>query len=192
MKIFSGRYNVHMMTGTAIHPSELLPRLLDGLCRRWSALRPTALLDTRWTMALLCLLLLGTPQQAMAGEGPQVVDLPTVRKQLRSQILEGRAQPALQRILALRKEHADDAGLALLEGEAYYATERFELAVDAFRNGLVAPCSNWGVIVKRWSSSSRCSSGRKPPIAHVATSERVSPGKVSATSSKRWVSISRH
>ena len=80
--------------------------------------------------------MLHTPPQALAGESPLVIDLPTVRKQLRSQILEGRAQPALQRILALRKEHADDAGLALLEGEAYYATERFELAVDAFRNGL--------------------------------------------------------
>ena len=123
VKIFSGRYNVPMMTGTAIHPSDLLPRLRNGRCRRC-------------VLTLLCMLMLATPQPAMAGESPLVIDLPTVRKQLRSQILEGRAQPALQRILALRKEHADDAWLALLEGEAYYATERFELAVDAFRNGL--------------------------------------------------------
>ena len=123
VKIFPGRYNIHMMTGTSIHPNEWLPRLLDGLCRRC-------------VLALLCMLMLAMPQPAMAGEDPLVSDLPTVRKQLRALILEGRAQPALQRIIALRKEHGDDGGLALLEGEAYYATDRFELAVEAFRNGL--------------------------------------------------------
>jgi tetratricopeptide (TPR) repeat protein len=97
---------------------------------------PLDLRRDRWWLVLVCILLLpGFPSQ-LAGQISPVVDLPGQRSAIRTMILDGRVQPALDKIQSLRQQHSSDPGLALLEGEAFYAIGLLERAVDAFRNGL--------------------------------------------------------
>ncbi|MGE4618882.1 MAG: tetratricopeptide repeat protein [Planctomycetota bacterium] len=95
----------------------------------------------RWRLLAFSLLLLCSPAPLRASsliqdDSAAPANLPNQRQQLREMIIDGRAQPALDRIQSLRSNHPDDSGLALLEGEAYYALELFGKAVQAFQVGL--------------------------------------------------------
>ena len=101
-----------------------------------------SLIDFCRVGSLLCLVILGpnSPLQADQrqdnGNRSQNVDLTSERKVLREMIIEGRAQTALDTIQSLRTDHPSDSGLALLEGEAYYALDQMTAAVSAFKTGL--------------------------------------------------------
>jgi tetratricopeptide (TPR) repeat protein len=98
-----------------------------------------AILDLRrdrWWLLLLCSLLLPAFPSQLEGQVPPDVDLPGERTAIRTMILDGRVQPALDRIQRLRQQHSRDSGLALLEAEAFYAIGLLEQAVEAFRGGL--------------------------------------------------------
>ena len=99
--------------------------------------------------ALLILLLLlpdpiqaQTPPETATDSGSAQIDpvsiqqLPRERIRLRSLIAEGRAIAALPILEAYLIQYPENSALLLLEGEACFALERYERAVDSFRRGV--------------------------------------------------------
>ena len=104
--------------------------------------------STLVTAVLILLLLLPDPIQAqtpttsVTDSGPTPVtpvaiqQLPTERIRLRSLIAEGRAIVALPYLEAYLVQYPENPALLLLKGEACFALERYQRAVDSFSRGV--------------------------------------------------------